>query len=176
MNVTITLGGLLVGLILILRQFLPATWSLLKMKAGKKGGEHHEGTAPARFNIREHTPFLLGTTLGMLAIACPGGIIGTIAAKIVGVSNMVGDKALQSGAGGGTTSVTRHAVTAMSQYGQLITVLLVAASSSCGRSSTRRTASSSPEACGAAPRSACPPARPAYSAPFSSPPPTSSAR
>lgn len=128
MTVTITLGGLLVGLVLILRQFLPATWALLKLRAGaKRGGGHEDHIAPARFNLREHIPFLIGATLGMLAISCPGGIIGTIAAKIVGFSNTAGDKVLASGAGGATTSVTRHATAAMSQYGAMVTMLLVAA-------------------------------------------------
>lgn len=130
MTVPITLGGLLIGLILLLRQFLPATWAMLKMKAskgGKGGGDHDGNAAPGRFNLREHVPFLLGATLGMLAISCPGGIIGTIAAKIVGFSNTAGDKVLASGAGGASTSVTRHAATAMTQYGGLVTVLLVAA-------------------------------------------------
>jgi hypothetical protein len=128
-NVTITLGGLLVGLVLILRQFLPATWALLKLKAGKSHGHHHdqENAAPARFNIREHVPFLLGAIVGMLAIACPGGFIGIAAAKIVGISNTAGDKVLAAGAGGSTTAVTRHATATMTQYGALVTVLLVAA-------------------------------------------------
>jgi len=126
-TVTITLGGLLVGLILILRQFLPATWALLKLKAGKGGKGGDDGAAPARFNIREHVPFLLGATLGMLAISCPGGIIGTIAAKIVGFSNTAGDKVLTSGAGGATTAVTRHATATLNQYGAVVTVLLLAA-------------------------------------------------
>lgn len=127
MNVTITLGGLLVGLVLILRQFLPATWAALKLKTGGKGKSLDPDAAPARFNLREHAPFLLGATVGMLAISCPGGIIGTIAAKIVGFSNTAGDKVLAAGAGGQTTAVTRHATTTMTQYGALVTVLLVAA-------------------------------------------------
>ncbi|MCC9307707.1 hypothetical protein LN042_11465 [Kitasatospora sp. RB6PN24] len=127
MNVTITLGGLLVGLVLILRQFLPATWGLLKLKAGGKGKSPDPDAAPARFNLREHIPFLLGATVGMLAISCPGGIICTLAAKIVGFSNTAGDKVLAAGAGGTTTSVTRHAAASMTQYGALVTVLLVAA-------------------------------------------------
>lgn len=127
MTVPITLGGLLVGLILIMRQFLPATWALLKLKASGKGKSGDEAAAPTRFNIREHVPFLLGATLGMLAISCPGGIIGTIAAKIVGFSNAAGDKVLTTGAGGGTTTVTRHAAVTMTQYGAMVTVLLVAA-------------------------------------------------
>lgn len=126
MSITITLGGLLVGLVLLLRQFLPNAWTLLKVKAGRKG----DGDAPAaggKFNLREHVPFILGAILGMLAIACPGGIIGTIAGKIAGFSNAAGDKVLSSGAGGATTSVTRHATATMTQYGAMVTVLLVAA-------------------------------------------------
>lgn len=128
MSVTITLGGLLVGLVLILRQFLPSVWKYLPLIKNKgKNGSLGEVPTGGKFNIREHVPFLLGMILGMLAISCPGGIIGTIAAKIVGYSNTAGDKVLATGAGGATTSVTRHAVVTMSQYGAMVTVLLVAA-------------------------------------------------
>lgn len=127
MNVTITLGGLLVGLILILRQFLPGAWTHLAKGKRSKGGDPTEAPAGGKFNLREHIPFIVGTTLGMLAISCPGGIVGTIAAKILQGSNKAGDVALHSGAGGTSTEVTRHAAATMTQYGAMVTLLLVAA-------------------------------------------------
>lgn len=124
MNVTITLGGLAVGLVLILRQFLPDAWAALM----KKGGGPTEGGASAsKFNLRAHVPFLIGTTVGMLAISCPGGIIGTLAAKAVGISNTVGDKVVSSGVGATATSVTRHAAATVTPFGGLVTFLAVVA-------------------------------------------------
>ncbi|MGA5820840.1 hypothetical protein ACPC54_23605 [Kitasatospora sp. NPDC094028] len=124
MNVTITLGGLFIGLVLILRQFLPDAWGAV-MKGG--GGAAQPGVASGKFTLRAHAPFLIGTTVGMLAISCPGGLIGTLAAKAVGISNTVGDKVVSGGVGAAATSVTRHAATAVTPFGGLITVLAVVA-------------------------------------------------
>jgi hypothetical protein len=122
-NAVVTLGGLAVGLILILREFAPTAWATLMKKTGKGGGEAAEGAG--KFNVKAHVPFLAGTAIGMLAISTPGGIIGTGAAKILGISNAIGDKALSAGVGSASTAASRG-VHAMDQYGGLIVLLLVA--------------------------------------------------
>jgi hypothetical protein len=121
---TITLGGLVVGITLLLREFLPVAWAALgKGKAGKGDGEATAG----KFDPKAHIPFFAGTGVGMLAISTPGGIIGTIAAKILGISNAVGDKALAAGVDGGSVSVTRHGAGTLSIYGSAVVLLLVIA-------------------------------------------------
>jgi hypothetical protein len=126
-TVTTSLGGLFIGLVLLLRQFLPAVWAAAMKKIGRPGGDHDHHHGTGKFNIRDHAPFVLGTILGMLAIACPGGVLGTIAGHIVGFSNAIGDKVLAAGSGGATTSVTRHAAATLTQYGGMVTALLVGA-------------------------------------------------
>lgn len=124
MNTTVTLGGVVVGTALHIREFAPAAWATLMKKSGKSGGgEPAEGGG--KFNIRAHVPFLAGDTIGILAISCPGGFIGGTAGKILGFSNTVGDKVLSSGAGAQTVAATRDAAHAMDQYGAAIVVLLV---------------------------------------------------
>lgn len=120
MNVTITLGGLFIGLLLIVRQFAPAGWAAFAKKGGGDGGH-------SKFNLRDHAPFLAGTTIGMLVISMPGGILGQIAAKIVGVSNTVGDKVVSGTTGAAAAAVNRSAPATMTAFGAIITLLLVAA-------------------------------------------------
>jgi hypothetical protein len=125
-NATVTLGGLVVGLILLMREFLPVAWQLV----GKRGGsvKLDKGEAPASkgFDVRAHAPFLGGLAIGMLAISSPGGIIGTTAARILGLSNTIGDKALATGTGAASTAVTRHAAAHVTPAGAVITLLLIA--------------------------------------------------
>jgi hypothetical protein len=122
---TITLGGLVVGLTLIMREFLPVAWAAIgKGKAGKGDGD---APASGKFDPKAHVPFFAGTGVGMLAISTPGGIIGAIAAKVLGISNALGDKALAAGVGGATTSVTRHGAAQLSIYGSAVVLLLVIA-------------------------------------------------
>jgi hypothetical protein len=122
------MGGLCVGLILLMREFLPVAWAMV----GKRGGAPRvdNGQAPATsrsFDVRAHLPFLGGLVIGMLAISSPGGIIGTTAAKVLGLSNTLGDKALSTGTGAGTIAVTRHAAAHISPSGAVVTLLLIAA-------------------------------------------------
>jgi hypothetical protein len=121
-NTTVTLGGVVVGTALHIREFAPAAWATLMKKSGK-GSEAPETSG--KFNIKAHVPFLAGDTIGILAISCPGGFIGAAAGKVLGFSNAVGDKVLSSGAGGGTVAATRDAAQAMDQYGAAIVVLLI---------------------------------------------------
>jgi hypothetical protein len=126
-NATITLGGLLVGFALLLREFLPAVWAMVMKRRGAQHGHTGDHQAGGHgFNLREHVPFLIGSTVGMLAICCPGGILGIAAAKILGISDATGDKALAGGVGGGpAVAVTRHAAASLDQYGAMVTLLLV---------------------------------------------------
>lgn len=130
MNATVTLGGLVVGLILLMREFLPVAWATVGARRGGGGAVKLEkGGAPAAskgFDVRAHLPFLGGLVIGMLAISCPGGIIGTTAARILGLSNTLGDKALSTGTGAAATAVTRHAGTQVTAPGAVITLLLIA--------------------------------------------------
>jgi hypothetical protein len=124
------MGGLVVGLILLMREFLPVLWAMIGAKrgAGKVHMEKGEAPAPGKgFDVKAHLPFLGGLTIGMLAISCPGGIIGTIAAKVLGLSNTLGDKALTTGTGAAATAVTRHAATQITPAGGVVTLLLIAA-------------------------------------------------
>jgi len=123
-NTTVTLGGVVFGTALHIREFAPAAWATLMKKTGKGDG------APAadsggKFNIKAHVPFLAGDAIGILAISCPGGIIGNAAGRVLGFSNAIGDKVLSSGAGGHTVAATRHAAQVMDDYGAAIVVLLI---------------------------------------------------
>lgn len=129
---TVTLGGLAVGILLHLREFAPTAWTTLMKKARKagppaKGDTPTEGDAKGRFDIRAHIPYLIGDVIGMLAIATPGGIIGGAAARILGISNSLGDKVLASGTGSPTVAATRAAAHTMDSYGSLVVLLLVGA-------------------------------------------------
>jgi hypothetical protein len=108
-----------------MREFLPATWATLVKKGGGKGSD--DAAPAAKFNLLAHAPFLLGLAVGMLAISCPGGLAGTGAGKILGLSNAIGDKLLSAGVGGHTTAATRHAAQIMDQYGALVVLLLLVA-------------------------------------------------
>ncbi|NUS14550.1 MAG: hypothetical protein HOY69_24650 [Streptomyces sp.] len=125
MNVTITLGGLFVGLVLIVRQFAPAAWAAIAKKG--KGASVEGGAPGGKFNIRDHLGFLVGATIGMLVISMPGGVLGQMAAKVVGISNSVGDKVVSGASGAAAAAVNRAAPTAMTAFGTIVTLLLVAA-------------------------------------------------
>lgn len=123
MNTTVTLGGVVVGVALHIREFAPAAWATLMKKGGKGDGQPADGAG--KFNLKAHAPFLVGDAIGILAISCPGGFIGNIAGRVLGFSNAVGDKVLSSGVGGHTVAATRHAAQVMDQGGAAIVVLLV---------------------------------------------------
>ncbi len=124
---TVTLGGAAVGIVLHIREFGPGLWAIAMKKTSKtsltKGDG--EGDAKGRFDIRAHTPYLIGDGIGMLAIATPGGFIGNTAGKILGISNSLGDKVLSAGAGSPTVAATRAAAHTMDSYGSLVVLLLV---------------------------------------------------
>jgi hypothetical protein len=131
-NATVTLGGLTIGLALLMHEFLPYAWQLATKKAGGGGapGKLSKGApAPAPtgkgFDAKAHAPYFLGNVVGMLAISCPGGLVGLAAARILSLLNFAGDKALTTGAGAATGSVTRHAATQLSATGSVVTLLLV---------------------------------------------------
>lgn len=124
MNATLTLGGLVVGAALHIREFAPAAWATV-MKKSSKGESGQPAEGGGKFNLRAHAPFLLGDAIGMLAISCPGGFVGTAAAKALGISNSIGDKALSSGVGGQATLAAQHAAHTMDQYGAAIVLLLI---------------------------------------------------
>ncbi|WP_282204523.1 hypothetical protein [Kitasatospora fiedleri] len=125
MNTTVTLGGVVVGTALHIREFAPAAWATFAKKAASKTDGAPPAAAAAKFNLRDHVPFLVGDAIGMLAISCPGGLIGTAAGKVLGFSNTIGDKVLSSGVGGSTVAATRDAAHAMDQGGAAVVVLLV---------------------------------------------------
>lgn len=118
---TVTLGGVIVGTALHIREFAPAAWATFVKKEGKGDGPSES----AKFNIKNHIPFLAGDVIGILAISCPGGFIGAAAGKVLGFSNAIGDKVLSSGAGGSTVAATRHAAQTMDNYGAAVVILLV---------------------------------------------------
>lgn len=120
---TITLGGLVVGLTLIMREFLPVAWAAIGKGKASKGDS--DGPAGGKFDPKAHLGFFAGAVVGMLAISTPGGIIGVIAAKMLGISNALGDKALSAGVGGASVSVTRHGAAQLSLYGSAVVLLLV---------------------------------------------------
>lgn len=128
MNVTITLGGLLIGLAILVRQFLPWIWKALPglkaKRGGKPGGEPHPD-ASGKLDAHEHIPFGIGTLVGMLAIASTGGLLGKSAGWIVQGSNKIGDTALHQGTASASTSVTRHASTQLADTGSMVALLLV---------------------------------------------------
>jgi hypothetical protein len=124
------MGSLVIGLILLMREFLHVAWAHVGTKL-RSGGRFGGGEAPAaptgqKFDIRVHLPFLGGMTIGMLAISCPGGIIGLIAGKVLGLSNTLGDKAISSGTGQAAADITRHTATQLNAAGTIVTLLLIA--------------------------------------------------
>lgn len=126
---TVTLGGAAVGIVLHIREFGPGLWAIIMKKTSKTSltkGDGDGETPKGKFDIKPHIPYLVGDGIGMLAIAVPGGFIGTIAAKILGISNTIGDKVLTSGTGSPTTAATRAAAHTMDSYGSLVVLLLVA--------------------------------------------------
>jgi hypothetical protein len=123
---TVTLGGLAVGIVLHIREFGPGLWATVVKKAGKTSLTKGDGETPGKFDIKAHTPYLIGDGIGMLAIAVPGGFIGNIAGKILGISNSLGDKVLSAGAGSPTVAATRAAAHTMDSYGSLVVLLLIA--------------------------------------------------
>lgn len=123
MNTTVTLGGVVVGTALHIREFAPAAWATLMKKTGKGDGQPAEGAG--KFNLKAHAPFLAGDVIGVLAISCPGGFIGNAAGRILGFSNALGDKVLSSGVGGHAIAATHHAAQVMDDSGAAVVVLLV---------------------------------------------------
>lgn len=121
MTVTVGLGALFVGLALMVKQFLPVVWAI----AVKKGGGDGAAPGAGKFDWRQHAPFGIGFCIGALAISLPGGIIRTIAAKILGISNGVGGKVVSGGSGGTGHDVQHQVGGNMTALGALVTVLLV---------------------------------------------------
>lgn len=113
MKVTVGLGSLFVGLFLILREFLPVLWPMVTKKGTK-------------FEPKPHLPFALAFCIGALAISVPGGVVRTVASKIVGISNGIGGKIVSGGAGGNNHNVTHTTTSGMTALGALVTVLLLA--------------------------------------------------
>ncbi|MET9506904.1 hypothetical protein ABZX62_00200 [Streptomyces flavidovirens] len=109
MNISLTVGGLAVGLS-ILVWYLLRWWHSQKAVKGSK-------------DWRALSPFGSGIGLGILAASCAGGVLGTIAGWIRSLSNTAGDKAISGATGNGAQPLSSAAVPALTAGGALLTVV-----------------------------------------------------
>lgn len=108
MNTPLTVGGLAVGLSVLV-------WYLLRWWHTHKGKKDNKPW-------KELTPFASGIILGMLAAACAGGVLGTVAGWVRTASNTAGDKVVAGATGGGAQTLSVAGVPPMSPGGALLTV------------------------------------------------------
>lgn len=109
MNVSLTVGGLAVGLS-VLAWYLIRWWNTQKaVKTGK--------------DWKSLTPLAGGIALGILAASCAGGLLGTIAGWIRKLSNAAGDKVVSGATGTNTQSLGAAGVPALTAGGALLTVV-----------------------------------------------------
>lgn len=123
MNAVITVGGALIGLLAALAVLLP-WWK----KGGAKAAAPAKGSAaPAAGgrSIKTLRPFGAGLAVGILSATCVGGALGTIAHRIGGGSNMVGDRLLSWSTGSGSPAVTRRALNQLTPGGAVVLILLL---------------------------------------------------
>lgn len=109
MNVSLTVGGLAVGLAVLV-------WYLLRWW-------HSQKSAKGAKDWRALSPFGSGVGLGILAASCAGGILGTIAGWIRSLSNTAGDKVVGGATGSGTQALGTAGVPALTGGGALLTVI-----------------------------------------------------
>ncbi len=120
----ITVGGALVGFLSCLVVLLP-WWR--KGGGGKAPAAKGKGAAPAAGgrSVKDLSHFGIGLTIGILSATCVGGALGTIAHRIGGGSNMLGDKILSFMTGVASPAVNRKALNALSPGGAVVLILLL---------------------------------------------------
>lgn len=109
MNTPLTVGGLAVGLAILV-------WYGLRWWQSQKS---HKGSK----DWRSLTPFASGIGLGILAAACAGGVLGTVAGWVRGISNTAGDKVVTGATGTGAQTLSRAGVPPLTAGGALLTVV-----------------------------------------------------
>jgi hypothetical protein len=123
-NAVITVGGALVGLLAALAVLLP--WYRKGGKAPADPAAKGPAKSPAGGrSIKTLRPFGAGLALGIMSATCVGGALGTIAHRIGGGSNMVGDRLLSWSTGSASPAVTRHALNQLSPGGAVVLILLL---------------------------------------------------
>jgi hypothetical protein len=133
-NAVITVGGALVGLLATLAVVLP-WWR----KGGKGGGPKGKGETPAGGrNAKDLAHFGTGAAIGILSATCVGGALGTIAHRVGGGSNMLGDRILSFMTGAASPAVTRRSLNALSPGGAVVLILLLVGLVLVWRASHRR--------------------------------------
>lgn len=118
---TITYGGALIGLLCCLFVLLP--WY---RKGGKGGGpKMAKGDGGGSRSARDLTHFGIGGAIGILSATCVGGALGTIAHRIGGGSNSLGDRVMSFMTGVGSPAVSRTALNRLQPGGALVLILLL---------------------------------------------------
>ncbi|MFD7516068.1 hypothetical protein ACFV85_14875 [Streptomyces niveus] len=108
MNTSLTVGGLAVGLSVLV-------WYLLRWWHGQKNNKTKDW--------RSLTPFASGVLLGILAATCAGGLLGTVASWVRGLSNSAGDKVVAGATGTSPEALGAAGVPGLTSGGALLTVV-----------------------------------------------------
>lgn len=109
MNVTLTAGGILVGLAPLV--WYGVRWGKANLKSKTK-------------NWKELIPLVYGFALGILGAMCVGGLLGKLFGRVRQTSNALGDKALGSTTGAADTAVAGAHVQPLTTGGSILVVLL----------------------------------------------------
>lgn len=120
MNIAITVGGALVGL-------LAATWVLLPWWRKSSGSSGHlgKGGGGGGRNWKHLTPFGTAFAFGTLCSLCAGGLLGNAAHRLGQGSNTIGDKILSVMTGANSPAVARHGLGMLHPGGAVALILLL---------------------------------------------------
>ncbi|WP_405799304.1 hypothetical protein [Streptomyces sp. NBC_01506] len=108
MTTPLTVGGLAVGLSVLV-------WYLLRWWHSQRAGKTKDW--------RSLAPFGSGIALGILAASCAGGILGTVAGWIRGLSNTAGDKVVTGATGTNAQTLGTAGIPQLTGGGALLTVV-----------------------------------------------------
>ncbi|WP_438478975.1 hypothetical protein [Streptomyces asiaticus] len=108
MNVTLTAGGILVGLAPLV--WYGARWAKANLKSKTK-------------NWKELIPLVYGFTLGILGAMCVGGLLGKLFGRVRQTSNAIGNKALGTTTGADDAAVAGAHVQPLTVGGSIVVVL-----------------------------------------------------
>lgn len=124
-SVVITVGGALIGLLCAAYVIWP-WWKKGSAAAGaaklaKPGGP----AAGGKRNWRTLAPFGYAMCIGVMSATCVGGILGTVAHRIGGASNVGGNWLLSWLAGSASPAVTRPSLTLLQPGGAVVLIVTV---------------------------------------------------
>ncbi|MEU1410116.1 hypothetical protein [Streptomyces sp. NPDC005731] len=122
---TVTTAGLALGVGLLVVEHV-RWWrgGTATAGAGKGKGAPVESAGPAK-DPKALIPFWFGLAFGTLMVACPAGLLGTIAGVLRWGGNGIGGWVMSTMTGQHATTIAQASAPGLNQYGAIVVVVLV---------------------------------------------------